>query len=239
MSETSIGRATAAQQYVLPSPPRSAPTVPTAAPGRSYLPQRHAEAASMLGKRMATMSGCQEQFLGELRTRLLHLDEAIAEAPRAQLKGALRGVLEVLDWCDEVQAQMAKEAEFAGQGWMPLDLGTLCSSLAQELPEVLAAPAGRTAWWGDGRLVDELLRSAITLLHERMGGKGRVLLEATESPAGPVLSLQGSGDAIDAVEPGSADRFRRLADRLGARVQPGPLGVGSAALTIYLPNLAG
>ena len=144
-----------------------------------------------------------------------------------------------MDWCDEVQSDQVREADFAGRGWLPLDLGALCSGLASELPEVLAMPSGRTTWWGDGRLLDELLRAGIALLQERMGGKGRVVLEAAESTFGPMLSLHGSADAIDEVESATAERFRRLADRLDARIVPGPLGPGSAAVQVHLPTRIG
>ncbi|MFM1873655.1 MAG: hypothetical protein RL398_3077 [Planctomycetota bacterium] len=239
MTEIGTQVATKNASYVLPQPPRGAQVVTGGMPMRSFVPQRHAEAAAMLGRRMAMFGECQQQFLAELRQRLSELDDSIPEASRAQLKGSLRAALDVLDWCDEVQSDQVREAEFAGRGWLPLDLGALCSGLANELPEVLAMPSGRSSWWGDGRLLDELLRTGIALLQERMGGKGRVVLEAAESSIGPVVALHGSADAIDEVEPATVERFRGLADRLGARIVPGPLGPGSAALQLYLPTRIG
>lgn len=230
----SESRTASTTDYVLPAPPRGATPLDTLASRRTQTTHRHAEAAAILGRRMALFGEVQQLHLAELRQRLGELEAMLPDASRAQLQGAVREVLGVLDWCDEVQQDQVREANYASLGWMPLDVGTLCSALAQELPDVLSAPSRPTSWWGDGRLLDELLRAAIALVAERQGGKGRVVLEVDEAPSGPTVAVLGSADPVDELDPGAADRFRTLARQVGARITPGPLGPMAAGLVLHL-----
>jgi hypothetical protein len=93
--------------YVLPAPPRTRrEVVVVPEPERpSSLLQRTA-ASRALGERFHLQAECLQQCLREVRERLAQLDVAIAEDSRAQLKGAVREIDSVVDWCDAIQDHM-------------------------------------------------------------------------------------------------------------------------------------
>ena len=110
--------------YVLPAPPRGTGEIVVVAPpgdGASSL-SRGAEVARRLGARFTALGESQQLFLGELRERIVAIDGVVAEASRAQLKGALGELLAVLDWCDAVQLDALQEAARAADGEEPIDL---------------------------------------------------------------------------------------------------------------------
>ena len=59
---------------------------------------------------------CLQQLLAEVRDRLRQLDAATTEDSRARLKGAVRELTGVVDWCDAVQAALSTDAAEHGAG---------------------------------------------------------------------------------------------------------------------------
>ncbi|MBL8726999.1 MAG: hypothetical protein JNM25_01120 [Planctomycetes bacterium] len=225
--------------YVLPGRQRAGAdviVVPAAA-GEGFA--RGGRVAHHLGERFLALAECQQQFLGELRSRLEALDAAIAEDARARLKGALRGALDVLDWCDAVQVDLAAESGWAAAGLEPLDLGEICRAVASEPgPHVgdlqVTGHAGRP-WWGQAAVLATALREGLHLISERIGGSGLRQVEIGEDESGQWIRVAGYGEPGDGVEPATVQSFRRAVASLQGRVVPDVLGPGAAAFVLHLP----
>ncbi len=229
---------TAVGEYVLPQPPRGGEVPLTIAPPHGASASlRRAEAARLLGNRSIALVECQQQFLAEVRERLVALDVAIAEDSRARLKGAVRATMDVLDWCDAVQRDLQRETGFACQGWLPHDLASCCEEVAAGLTggRTIVAGSTTTSWWGDGALLAAFLAAGIELVRERTSGQGAVLVELAEDQGTHTVRIASDADAIEDVDPASATRFRALADRLGATVVPDRFGVAAPGLIVRLP----
>lgn len=229
-----------ASPYVLPGPKRAGAdviVVPTTGGGGFA---RGGRVAHELGERFLAMAECQQQFLGELRARLEALDAAIAEDARARLKGALRGAMDVLDWCDAVQVDLAAECQWAAAGREPIDLGDLCRSVAVE-PSSHAGPVhvigeAQRLWWGHAAALVDAVRSGLQVVSERVGGIGPRQIEIGEDEAGPWLRIAGYGEPGDGVESGSVLGFRHAVEAVRGRVVPDALGPGGAGFVLHLPT---
>ncbi|MBX3463391.1 MAG: hypothetical protein KF830_09480 [Planctomycetes bacterium] len=225
--------------YVLPAPRRVAEVV-VVPPPAGHASGGQGTGIRGVGDRFLAFAECQQQFLAEMRDRLQKLDAAIAEDSRARLKGALRGVLDVLEWCDAVQGDLATECRWAADGLEPVDVVELCGAVASE-PGAHAGAidvsghAGRP-WWGERCRLAAALRAGLTLVSERTGGCGLRVLEVTEDEAGHQLRIAGLGEPGDGVDAATVAAFRRAVEALGARVVPDQLGPGSAGFVLHLPS---
>lgn len=232
----------AAIDYVLPAPPRGGAEVVVVAPRRDVTAvlRRGGEVARTLGDRFLALAESQQLFLEELRDRLDQLDGAIAETPRALLKGAVRETLAVLDWCDTVQADLVAESRQAARGAEPIDVAALCREVAAgvHLDDQPVVVVGRqdAPWWGDAAALADVVRLGLGLVAERTQGHGARSLEIAEAPGAVRLWLASHGEPGDGVEPDSVERFRAAVQRLGATVRPDALGPGSSGLVIELPR---
>ena len=228
--------------FVLPGRKRAGGDVIVVPPsgGAGHGHERGGHVARALGTRFGAFADCQQQFLGELRTRLETLDAAIAEDARARLKGALRGALDVLDWCDAVQVDLANESGWAAAGLEPLDLVALCRDVAAEVDphvgEVRVTGQLPQPWWGDAAAVAEAVRRGLRLVSERIGGTGFREVEIGTDAQAPWVRIAGYGEPGDGVEADTVAAFRQAAGQLAARVTPDPLGPGGAALVLHLPD---
>ena len=199
---------------------------------------RGATVARGLGERFLALADCQQQFLGELRARLEALDTAITDASRAQLKGAIREVSAVLDWCDSVQLDLQTEARRAAAGQEPADLAALCRDVAGSLGgggDIDVVDQGAGHWWGDAAALRDAIRHALTLVAERTSGAGSRRLEVGSTDGAPWVRVWSSGEPGDSLEVDSVRRFRLAVGRLGVRVVPDSLGPGGAGLVLLLP----
>lgn len=98
-----------ADGYVLP-PPQRRPREGAGVVAAQAAACRGSEPARALAARVACEAEILHLLLAELRDRLERLDGATAEASRAQLKGAVRELGAVLDWCEAVQGELLDEA---------------------------------------------------------------------------------------------------------------------------------
>ncbi|MFN7589909.1 MAG: hypothetical protein ACK501_17935 [Planctomycetota bacterium] len=227
--------------YVLPSPPRGTGEIVVVAPpgdGASSL-SRGAEVARRLGARFAALGESQQLFLGELRERIVAIDGGVAEASRAQLKGALRELLAVLDWCDAVQADTLQDAARAADGEEPIDLGAFAEDvvvprLGLDRP-VLVTGRTNLAVWGRASQFADLIRHGVELLAERAAGQGAIGIDIDDAAGAPRIRFSALGEPADAIEPAVVRRFRATVDLLGATVLPGEHGVGGTACVVALP----
>ena len=227
-----------APSYVLPAPKRATPVI-VVPPRVATAGDRGSDVARALGERFLAFAECQQQFLAELRTRLEALDVAITDASRAQLKGALREVTAVLDWCDSVQVDLQTESRRAAAGQEPSDLAALCREVAASLAgggEIDVVGQGTSHWWGDAAALRDAIRHALTLVAERTSGIGGRRLEVGSTDGAPWVRIWSSGEPGDSLEVDSVRRFRLAVGRLGIRVVPDALGPGGAGLVLLLPS---
>ena len=202
--------------------------------------ERGARVARSLGGRFQAFADCQQQFLAEMRLRLQALDTAIAEDSRAQLKGAVRGALDVLDWCDVVQGDLQTESAWAASGFEPVDVNEIVQAVAAEAGTAdndvrVGGHLGRS-WWGDAALLAEVVRQGLALVAERTGGLGSRRIEVGSVDGGAWVRIAGSGEPTDGPDGVAVQRFRQVVERLGARVVPDALGPGGAGLVLLLPG---
>ncbi|MBL9077640.1 MAG: hypothetical protein JNL08_09060 [Planctomycetes bacterium] len=224
--------------YVLPGRKRPAGDVIVVPPGPGHALEHGARVARTLGGRFLAFAECQQQFLGELRSRLEELDGAIAEDSRARLKGALHGALDVLEWCEAVQVDFAAESGWAAAGCEPLDLAEVCREVAAEpsshVGEVRVTGHSARPWWGNAMQLAAAIRQGLQVVGERLGGNGFRAVEIGDAEAGPWIRIAGYGEPGD-VEAGTVQGFRHAAAAVAARVTPDALGPGAAALVLHLP----
>ena len=231
-------------EYVLPPPPRPAGEMLVVAPRRDLGPvlRRASEVAHALGERFAMLLESHAQFTVAVRERLEALDAAVAEASRAQLKGALREVLAVLDWSDAVHGELAHEARLAAAGAQPLDVAALCEEVAAaaHTPEQPVYVQGRMPgpFWVAAPLLGELVAAALELVAERTLGHGARSIAIAVCGGALELTIRGAGEPVDGVDPRSAARVRRAAAALRATVRPDALGAGATGMIVSLPSAA-
>ncbi len=233
--------APAAPDYVLPAPARAGGEVLVVAPRRDaeFGWRRGAESAQQLGRRFAMQVENVQLLLGELRDRIQELDTSIAEASRAQLKGAVRDLVAVLDWADVAQADLQRETSLAATGIEPIDVGALCHEVAARVavPEqpIYVTGAAQGPWWGNAADLATLVREALALVGERTQGAGARSLEVQEDQGVVRLAIRSAGDPADGIEAESVARFRRAAEQVGALVLPDALGIGGSGMSLELP----
>lgn len=227
--------------YVLPAPPRGTGEIVVVAPpgdGTSSL-SRGAEVARRLGARFTALGESQQLFLGELRERIVAIDGVVAEASRAQLKGALGELLAVLDWCDAVQVAALQEAARAADGEEPIDLAAFAEEhvvprLGLDRP-VLVTGRATLPVWGRASLFADLLRHGAELLAERAAGAGAIGIEIDDAAGAPRIRFSALGEPSDSLDAAVVRRFRATVDALGATVLPGEHGVGGTECVVELP----
>lgn len=238
-TKSSTSTAPSASSYVLPAPKRPTPDVIVVPSRMGAALERSGQVARVIGERFLALAECQQQFLGELRNRLEVLDGAIADDSRAQMKGALREVTAVLDWCDSVQADLQEESRRAAAGREPLDLGAECADLVAGFAggnDIDVVSTAATRWWGDAKALHEAVCHGLTLVSERTAGQGRRRIEIGTAEDSAWIRIASSGEPGDSLDVDSVRRFRGAVTRLGARVVPDALGPGGAGFLLVLPH---
>lgn len=243
---------TADASYVLPSPPRLQSDRQPAEllverAGRSHdrLP---ATATSALARAFGTRLHLQAEslglLLGELRERIVDLDGAATEASPAQLKGALRQLGEVLDWCDAVRVELVDDGRNASRGLEPVDLGELCrlqvGATGNGQPPTEVRADDNVVAWGLRRDLALLIDRAVQVVRARIAS-GLVRIEVTWCDAAPAIRVVGLTDAgvQTSLPEDLRSAFRRVVERVGAVVEPGDeAGAGGASLLLRLPASA-
>lgn len=227
--------------YVLPAPPRgTGEIVVVSPPGDSASSlSRGAEVARRLGARFAAFGESQQLFLGELRERIVAIDGVVAEASRAQLKGALGELLAVIDWCDAVQVDTLQDARRAADGEEPIDLAAFTEEhvvprLGLDRPVLVTGRTSLPVWGRAGQFAD-LIRHGVELLAERAAGVGAIGIDIDDSTGAPRIRFSALGEPVDTIDAAVVRRFRATVDALGAAVLPGEHGVGGTECVVELP----
>lgn len=230
-------------EYLLPPPPRQAGEVVVVAKRRDIgaTLRRGSEVAQRLGDRFLAQAEVHQILTAEVRERLTALDAAIPEASRAQLKGAVRDLLGVLEWCESVQADLVSEGRMAADGAEPVDVADLCAlvGLDRETEEQPVLVTGQAPpWWGPAPLLAETIGLALDLVGERTQSMGARSIEISGAERQLQVAIRCAGEPSDGVTPGLVDRFRRCAAELRAKVRPDELGPGAASIVLELPSSA-
>lgn len=195
--------------------------------------------ARSLGQRFQVQADSLTQFLAEVRDRLESLDAAIAEDSRAQLKGAVREIGSVVDWCEAVRSEFAYECEQACAGHEPIQLGELCREIALDQHSssspITAVVDRDLMWWGSTAALANLVQNALVLVSERTRGNGARSIELQNDDGVPNIRVRSNGEPADTVDPNTVTKFRAATEHVGATVVPDELGAGGAGLVIRLP----
>jgi hypothetical protein len=228
--------------YVLPAPPRSRRAELTATRGGE--PAGSADGggvAAAIGERLQLQVQSLDGLLSEIRDRLQLLDAAIAEDSRAQLKGAVREICEVVGWCEAAQQGMRAETARAASGQEPLDLLALCQQVvaARDAEEPIHVIAHRpVTCWGERAPTRLLIERALALVAARTGGRGLRCLEIDWQEHAPTLRVRSQGEPGGELPPETVAAFRAAAARAGARVAPDEHGPGGAGLLLRFEHSA-
>lgn len=235
-----LAAAATTSDYVLPAPPRGNGEIVVVAPANDSAPalRRGGEVARVLGDRFLALTESQQLFFAELRERMGTLDASVAEASRAQIKGAVKELVGVLDWCDAVQRDLVYESRCAASGQEPLDLVVLAEDVAARLGldrAVLVSGQAGARWWGEAAVAADLIRAGIELLAERAPGSSAIAVDVQLAGGRIRLRFATVGEPGDSIEPATIRRFRAAVEHLGAAVLPDELGMGGAACLVELP----
>lgn len=228
----------ATSEYVLPKPPRPHPEVVVVPPALG-VEHRRGAAVAALGQRWQVLTECQQQFLGELRSSLEALDAGVAEAARVRLQTIVHQALLVMGWCDAAAKDLRMQAGCAAQGHEPLELAAFAGEVIGD-GDTLGVPVHvqgevLVPWWGDAEALAATLRSACTLVRERNGGRGALVVRLDGDVGRPLVTIEGAGEPVDDLDPAILARFRQTVEELGARVLPTAMGPGGTGLTLELP----
>ena len=224
--------------YVLPAPPRGFDLL--VMDGGESSPLLGAGAiASALGQRFQSQAQSLDLLLTEMRGQLERLDGVIAEASPAQLKGAVRDVVRVVDWCDALRLDLADESAKAVDGLQPIDLLALCEQQANALQglvdPITVLPSQQVVYWGDRNRLTILIEKALELVWARTGGQGLRCIEIGSEAGVPSIRVCSHGEPTKAIDRDVVDAFREAVDYVAATVAPDELGPGGAGIMLRLP----
>ena len=224
--------------YVLPKPPRG-PRAQLVVDQEAATPPT-ARAVRGVGARVRVQAESLDVLFQELRTRLEGLDAAIAEDSRAQLKGAVRDVGDVLGWCEEVQKVLAVEGARAERGEEPIDLSELCEEVAavrQEPSSPISVITRQPAiCWGERARIVHLVKKALDLVWARTEQQGLRRLEISWREDAACVRVSSQGEPVDGVDPELVDAFRAAAGGADVTVEPDALGPAGAGMLLVLPR---
>jgi len=195
--------------------------------------------ARAIGERFQLGTQSLELLLAEVRERLESLDQAIAEDTRAQLKGAVREISKVLDWCDAAAEGLGVESAKALAGLQPIDVTAVCQQIADahsaaEHPIAVLAHQQVHCWSAWASLSDAV-EKALELVGARTGGRGLRRLEIQWRDRVPSIRVCSRGEPGGEIAPSLIEEFRLAVAGAGITVVPDDLGPGGAGMLLLLP----
>lgn len=225
--------------YVLPAPPRGRSLITEGEETEATSAFQAVTVARAIGERFQVTAQSLEMLLLEVRERVQVLDQAIAEDSRAQLKGAVREIAKVLDWCDAARTEIAIDSSKAVAGFEPIDVVALCNQLAtahEGLTDPIAVIARHdlTCWANRGQLM-HVVQKALAVVWARTGGQGLRCLETEWRDSIPAIRVCSRGEPCDGIDPNLVEDFRQAVENAGIIVIPDDLGPGGAGLVLRLP----
>lgn len=228
--------ASSAADYVLPAPPRGRrdQLLVTPAPAQEQERSGRCDARSA-GVNLQLHAECLDGLLDELRERVEELGAATATDPHRPLRGALRGLSQVLERCRAVQQDITAESARLSSGEAAVDLAEVCKQVAcARGPREAVVVSGHAAatCWGDRASVRRLLEVALDLVWARTGEQAPRRLEVIGGADGPAVRVCSDGEPRGEMDPELVDAFRAAATRASARVHPDALGRGGAGLVL-------
>jgi hypothetical protein len=207
-------------------------------PPTGALSRRQIAALPALGQRLLVLGEGNQQWITEIRRLAQDLATAAPDGSRARIASLANEVTEVLEWCDESQAELQAEARAACDGLQAVDLLGLCDDVlhdrgpAGEGREIRLLGNAVHTVWGSIEALGELVRIGIELVDARTGGLGDIAIEVGEDAGGPFVRIQGLGRGR--LEPAEClvEAFRRAALAAGAEVRPDATSDDGAGLVI-------
>jgi hypothetical protein len=246
-TETVPGIPGSEAEFVLPKPPRhTAPLLVGGAEAGSSPTalRRAADGLAAAGGRIQVLLECQDRFLGEMRAALREMDDSLHEESRARLKAKVRGLVEILDWCEAMQVDLLLEGRRASWNQQAVDLRALCDDAAHDLRGGRHGMAVEihgdcpTRVWAELPLLGDVIRGALEVVADRIGGQGHIAVELQESADGPAVWIRGMGAPASSQDPVALERFRSSAAAAGVSVTPDALGPGGTGLMLGVPAQA-
>lgn len=228
--------------FVLPQPPRG--------PLGLLVQKEPAAAVPGLGLPLATrnlaahledLAASQQQLLRELREQLAASDAGVATEPRVRWKSDVQTCAQIATWLEAVQEELQQTAHRVAAGQLPLDLGECAAAAAARRPSPglhAGGEAGR-AVWGDPAALLDLLDASLVAVAERTQGAGAlaILVDGHAVPA--TVTVRGRGPVADDLDPGTIQRLRQAAARVGASILPDEPLPGCSGLVLQLPAASG
>jgi len=225
--------------YVLPAPPRGKGLLTVGAESEGGSLFQAGVVSRAIGERVQVMAQSMDLLLLEVRERVNQLDGAIAEDSRAQLKGAVREISKVLDWCDAAREELAGDSDKAIAGLEPIDVVDLCNQLAAKqegLTDPIAVLArNQVTWWGNRGQLAHVIQKALALVWARTGGQGLRCIENEWRDTTACIRVCSRGEPVDEIDTTIVDDFRNAVEGAGIVVVPDDLGPGGAGLVMQLP----
>lgn len=193
-----------------------------------------------LGARLLTLLESQERLQDELRAVVEELDDSAPSGSRARIKGRVRTLREMLEWCWAVHEDLVLEGRRAKAGQTPLDLLWSVRRVADEWSkreevQVVVPESPRRTCWGEVTSLERLIRLALDVVCRRSGGQGPILVELAELGGCTGLRILATGEARTFTAPKLVERFRASAEIAGVGVEVDPLGPGAPGLVLRLP----
>lgn len=225
--------------YVLPTPPRAKNLLTVGEETEAPSPYQAGTIARAFGERFQVTAQSLEMLLLEVRDRVHLLDQAIAEDTRAQLKGAVREIAKVLDWCDATCTELATDSSKAVDGFEPIDVVELCNHISathEGLTDPIAVIARNDlrCWANRGQL-RHVVQKALAVVWARTGGQGLRCLETEWRDTTPTIRVCSRGEPTRGIGPSLVEDFRLAVETAGITVVPDDLGPGGAGLVLMLP----
>jgi len=238
--QTSLTSTARAVDYVLPHPPRGPGEVlvqresSAAVPGLLW-----PVAARNLACHLEGLAGSQQQLLGELQAQLAQSDAGIATEPRVRLKAELHTCAQITAWLAAAQEESALTAARLAQGQLPLDL-LECAEFAAAhctLPRARVQTLGDSGrpWWGVPTALQDLLAASLAAVAERTQGASALAVLVDGGARVPTVVVRGRGALAEDLDPGTIQRVRQAAARVGATVHPDEDLPGCSGLVLRLP----
>lgn len=208
--------------------------------GAAFLPASlGSDALVRFGARMLDMLECQAHFQDELRATLTEMSDSVRDESRARMQGQLRTLGAVLDWCEELSADLLLLGRRAKAGQYPVDLAWLANHVAIGFAERHETPVevrGSCApCWGAEAVLAALLEAALEVVLRRVGGEGPIALELGRFDGRPGVQVRAVGEPHPFSAPRLVARLRSAAEAAAAVVESDPLGPGSVGMVLRLP----
>lgn len=215
-------------------PPRSPVIAPTTL--GQVARRAHQAATERLGAELTPAATGMQHFVSEVRSAL---DGWSEEESGATAREAIR---QIVDWMEVTAEDMVQRTSRASCGFLLVDTHELLVDMATQVEaaypgiRVSIGPSAGVSCPARPAELAEGLFLALSLVAQRIGGKGGITVELEEATDGLAHRIAGHGEPRSVSDGEAIARFRSLiVDLHGGVVHQDGLGAEGAGLTIRLP----